>query len=400
MVMPANTNYQRWFVLIIIVSATAAGLMGFAAVFPLMNLWVRDLHISRTQAGALSGLWYLPGLLVALPAGWLFDRYRPPQVLRACWIFIMAGITIMALAPNFGVLCAGRLVFSIGMNAHLVGAPKLVSCWFEGRKELGFAMGLYAMSAPIGIFASLNALGRIGSAHGWRPAMCLLVGVLAVALALLFLLRSESSPSGQPAAASRMGLEPFQFGWPVWLLAVGYFGYCIGTEAYLTFTTDYLVQRGYGLATASAMVGNYAYASFILKPVFSAFLKRKNAAVFVSLASVLAILSIALLFDASISPNIPSLILGVSLALGMPALYALPAFLVGSQKSGHVYGLLQLFYSLGFFAQPLVGYAVDKSGRYSMGYTVIVADCLLGLMCMLPLVFRTFVSATESSSGG
>ena len=379
-----------WFVVLLTVVTTAIGMMGFASVFPLLNLWVRDLGISHTQGGLLSGFWYLPGMLVALPSGWLFDRYRIQRILLLCWVFIVVGIAVMAVAPNFWMLCAGRLIFSTGMNAHMVGAPKLVSTWFEGRKEAGLVMGLYTMSFPIGVFSSLNVLGRIGNDHGWRPAMYALAGITMAGFLLLFLIPS-ASPRLAQADAVRVRFQPLQLGRAAWVLSLGYFGYSIGTEAYLTFTPDYLARHGYTLAAASATVGSYAWASFFLKPIFSSFLKRNNAPVFVLAASVLAILSIVLLLSAStsgMSPVVPSLVLGVSLALGMPSLYALPAFLVGHEKSGQVYGLYQLFYSLGFFAQPLVGYAIDKAGGYASGYLVMIAYCVLGLLCILPFIRR------------
>jgi len=375
-----------WFVVLLTVATTAIGMMGFASVFPLLNLWVRDLGISHTQGGLLSGFWYLPGMLVALPSGWLFDRYPARRILLLCWVFIVVGIAVMAGAPNFWTLCAGRLIFSTGMNAHMVGAPKLVSSWFAGRKEAGLAMGLYTMSFPIGVFSSLNVLGRIGADQGWRPAMYVMAGITAIGFLLLFLIPSAAPRVAAETDAPRARFQPLQLGWAVWVLSLGYFGYSVGTEAYLTFTPDYLAQRGYPLAAASATVGSYAWASFFLKPVFSSFLKRRNAPLFALAACVLAILSIALLLSGGMSPVVPSVVLGVSLALGMPSLYALPAFLFSQEKSGQVYGLYQLFYSLGFFAQPLVGYAIDRAGGYTSGYLVMIAYCLLGLVCLLPFI--------------
>lgn len=382
---PIARDGNRWLVLLLVVVTTAVGMMVFAAIFPLLSLWIRDLGISHAQGGLLSGLWYLPGFLVALPAGWMFDRYPVKRMLLLCWLFILAGTTVMALAPGFRMLCVGRLIFSIGMIAHTVGAPKVVSTWFEGQREMGLAMGFYAMSAPIGIFASLNLLGRIGSDYGWRAALYLIVSISAIGFLLLFLLPSGSAASEAKEGATPARFQPFRLGQAAWLLAVGYFGYSIGTEAYLTFTPDYLVERGYGLAVASATVGHYAYASFLLKPVFASFLKRSNAGLFMVLASALAILSVALLL-AKVSPTISALTLGVSLALGMPTLYALPPFLFSADKLGQIYGLYQLFYSFGFFAQPLVGYAADKTGGYFSAYILIIAYCALGPLCALPFI--------------
>ncbi len=246
------------------------------------------------------------------------------------------------------------------------------------------------MSFPIGFFVSLNLLGRIGDNYGWRPAMYLMTAFTVLGFLFVFLIPSTSARVAATATVEtdepQSRFQPWHLGWAVWVLGLGYFGYSIGTESYLAFTPDYLVRRGYALAAASATVGSYAWASFFLKPVFSYFLKRSNAPMFVVVASGLAILSISFLLIEGTSPVVSSLVMGTSLALGMPSLYALPAFLFSQQRSGQVYGLYQLFYSLGFFAQPVVGYAIDRAGSYASGYYVMIAYCLLGLICLLRFI--------------
>ena len=378
----------RLLVLVIAFLATSVGMMGFAAASPLLNLWIADFGITHAEGGRLSGLWYLPGLFVSLPSGWLFDRYSIKRVLLVFWILIVVGIAIMAFAPNFLVICIGRLLFSAGMNAHMVGAPKLISTWFAGSKRAGLAMGLYTMSFPTGFFLSLNILGRIGNDQGWRPAMFAMLVITLIGFLLLFLIPNLSTPRDETTL--RIPFNPFKLGWAPWVLSLGYFGYSIGTEAYLAFTPDYLVrQQGFALVVASALVGSYAWTSFFLKPPFSAFMKAKNAPYFVIIASLLAIGGMVLLLTGATSPIIPSLIMGMSLAFGMPSLYAIPAFLVGHERSGQVYGLYHLFYSLGFFAQWAMGYAIDSRFGYTGGYGVMMACCLLGLICVLPMIGRS-----------
>jgi predicted MFS family arabinose efflux permease len=244
-------------------------------------------------------------------------------------------------------------------------------------------MGIYAMSAPLGIFTSLNVLGPVGDAHGWRAILYVMTAVSAIGLLMLFAIPASAPSTGTPKQAKALQWHPFHLGLAAWLLGIGYFGYSMGTEGYLTYTAGYLQTRGYTLATASVLVGNYAYASLLLKPIFSLFLKRSNAGWFVVIASALAILSIALLLSGTVTPTKSAYVMGVSLALGMPALYALPPFLFGSEKSGEVFGLYQLLYSFGLFAIPLAGYAIDHAGGYSSAYLVMIAYCVLGPLCLL-----------------
>jgi len=72
----------------------------------------------------------------------------------------------------------------------------------------------------------------------------------------------------------------------------------------------------------------------------------------------------------------------------MPAFLALPSFLLPPEQSGQGYGLYQLFYSFGFFAQPLVGLLVDRSGTYATGFYLVAGYTVLGAVCALPVVRR------------
>src|SRR6516225_1806455 len=178
--------------------------MIFSAPFPLLTLWVRDLGISRAQAGALTGLWYLVSACASLPAGWLADRVRLRRLFLSLWAVIVGGTALMAGASGFWLLCLGRVISSAGLTAHLVAGPKLLAVWFEGRKEFGLIMGFYSMSMTAGVYASLFALGRIGQHSGWQRAMLLLVVLATVGLSMMLSVPSASQNSNTrgPAVAS------------------------------------------------------------------------------------------------------------------------------------------------------------------------------------------------------
>ncbi len=60
--------------------------------------------------------------------------------------------------------------------------------------------------------------------------------------------------------------------------------------------------------------------------------------------------------------GLPAALLGVSLALGMPALLALPSFLFPPERSGQCYGLYQTLYSLGFGPEGRVFIGTETGG--------------------------------------
>jgi cyanate permease len=359
-------------VLGLVLLTTAGGLMIFSAPFPLLPLWVRDLGISRTQAGALTGLWYLVSACVSLPAGWLADRIHLRRLFLSLWAVIVAGTALMAGASGFWMLCLGRVISSAGLTAHLVAGPKLLAVWFEGRKEFGLIMGFYSMSMTAGVYASLFVLGRIGQHSGWQRAMFLLVALATVGLFMMLSVPSATPSSNKSGAATGVLLQPSRR-MAAWMLGVVFAGYNVATEAYLTFTPDFLVQCGYGIAAASAIVGIYAWVALSLKPFVSPFLKKNNAASYVVVASLLFLLCVVLLITRVVPPAASAILFGISMAIGMPAFYALPPLMFGNEQSGYVYGLCSFLYGLGFVVQLLVGLAVDRTGSYTTGYGLIGA---------------------------
>jgi MFS family permease len=292
----------------------------------------------------------------------------------------------MALAPSYLFLCIGRLVAATGIAVNQVGAPKLLSSWFEGRKELGLVMGLYTWGYTLGVFSSLSILGKIGELRGWRPAMDLLLILAVLALlALAVLLRAVNRPAAE-RPKTRAPFHPHKLGLAVSLVAVMYLFYNAGTDSYYTFAPDFLVRRGFPLGRASFLGGTYAWVAFALKPIFASLLNRRTAPYFASVGSATAIDAFLLLMRQTVHPYAVSALVGISIALTMPTLLAWPAFLVPQEKTGQAYGLLQLAYSLAFFAQPLIGFSIDRTRQYGWAFSLMSLYCLLALAAAIVLM--------------
>jgi MFS family permease len=390
---------QRWAIFVTVVISTGIGMMIWAAVFPVLNPWTKTLGISHTQGGVLMAVFYLPGLLLALPGGAIFDRYPGRKPYVAAWLLIVSGTALMAVATGFVMLCFGRLVFACGLNLHNVGAPTMLSSWFRGHPRLGLAMGLYTWSFTLGIFSSLTFLGRVAERSGWRAAMLLLL-VLAVG-ALFLVWRMARSPEGTnvasddvPSFAALRNLTS-----AMWLIAVMYLFYNAGSDSYYTFTPDYLVTRGYTLAYASSVVGAYAWIAFGLKPLTSCFLRSNTAPWFVVFGSLVAITAFVLLLGPHLHPLFISILIGVSIAFCMPALLSLPAFFVPPEYTGQAYGLLQFFYCLGFFAQPLIGLSIDRTKGHTVAYGLMSSYCAVAIVASLALIRVSARAATRVQRG-
>src|SRR5690606_24277326 len=173
------------------------------------------------EIGTLIGLFMLPGLALALPAGYA-GRIASDRVLVAGGLLLLgAGGLGAAVADGFGLLAFARIVAGIGYVFTTLDFAKMVVDWFSGR-ELATAMGALVMSWPFGV--ALGQLLHVWLAvhFGW-PAAFLAASVhcVAGALAILILYRPPPEAGSAPAAvrpganqalpaptASRLGFLP------------------------------------------------------------------------------------------------------------------------------------------------------------------------------------------------
>ncbi|MFK7764140.1 MAG: CynX/NimT family MFS transporter [Roseobacter sp.] len=191
---------MRWRILALLFLARVGIGFQFQTVASVGDDLVVAFGLDYAGIGALIGLFMAPGLVLALPAGFL-GRFVSDRMMVVLGLGAMAsgGLVSSLAAESWGV-GLGRLFAGAGALFATLYFAKMVADWFEGR-EIATAMGIFVMSWPFGI-----AMGQIGhvwmaETYGWHvpfqvaSAYCLL-GALAV---FLF----YSPPHNLPAEQSR-----------------------------------------------------------------------------------------------------------------------------------------------------------------------------------------------------
>ena len=242
---------RRWWILLLLFGCRVALGLQFQALGSVSGSLVAGLGFSYAQVGTLIGLFMLPGLLLALPAGYL-GRWLPDRTVVSLAFAAMAGgAALAALAQGFGQLALGRLACGAGFVFSTIYLTKMTADWFSGR-ELATAMGVLVMSWPLGI-----ALGQLGQTWidlhwGW-PAVfgtaALYSACAAAALALLY-----RPPAGlAPVPTARPGLPGHEL--RLTLLAATCWGlYNAGYIVFLSFAPMVLVAGGRTPAQAAAVI--------------------------------------------------------------------------------------------------------------------------------------------------
>lgn len=146
----------------------------------------KDLHLSDTQLGVLTGLAFAIFYTgFGIPVAWLADRTRRTWVITAAcalWsLFSMA----CGLATNFVQLLAARIGVGIGEAGGSPPSYSLISDYFPPeRRATGLA--IYSLGVPIGSALGTFAAGSIAAHYGWRTAF-FLAGAPGLVLALVFI---------------------------------------------------------------------------------------------------------------------------------------------------------------------------------------------------------------------
>jgi MFS family permease len=156
---------NRWGILAVLFVVRLT--MGFqfqsvAAVAPLLG---HDFGVGLADIGILIGLYFTPGVALALPGGAIGQRFGDKTTVLGALLLMLIGGLAMALLSSWNAQIAGRLVAGAGGVLLNVQMTKMVADWFAG-KEIATAMAIFVNSWPAGVAISLLTLPLIGTAYG------------------------------------------------------------------------------------------------------------------------------------------------------------------------------------------------------------------------------------------
>jgi MFS family permease len=170
-----------------------------ASVAPIL---VRDMGLGFADVGFLVGLYMLPGVVLAVPGGWLGERYGDKRMVTLGLGLMVLGDVIAGFMPGYGALLAGRLIAGTGGVLLNVLMTKMVTDWFAGR-GLVLAITIYVNSFPIGMGIGLWWLGELGERAGWPAALHVTAAAALAALVLMVVAYRPHPNDRKPRAGSQ-----------------------------------------------------------------------------------------------------------------------------------------------------------------------------------------------------
>lgn len=187
---PPTTAPRAWAALALLTLTYSLSWMDRFLLVILIDPISRDLHVSNTQIGLLTG--FGASLLYSLsgfPMGRLADQHSRTRLLAITlsgWSALTGAIGFAASFPFVAAARFGMAVLSAGCSPS---AYSLIADFFAPARR-GMAIALYSLGISLGTFAGLSLGGLVSDHLGWRHAFMLLsLPGIVLALIMAFVLR-------------------------------------------------------------------------------------------------------------------------------------------------------------------------------------------------------------------
>jgi predicted MFS family arabinose efflux permease len=356
------------------------------AIVPLLPGYVHDLHMSKTQAGLVVGIYSGAVLVGSVPVGYLAARVGARR-LTIFGVALLAAATFgCAFAGSFWALLAARtgqgLSSAISWTAAMAWLSEASEPGSRGR-VLGTAMSFATVGTIIGPVVG----GLLGGAYGLRTPFVLLGSVTVVLTVLVW--RAPAGVAAPPPVGPRALMR-----------AVGGSRAVVAALAMMVLvatvsgTLDTLVPLrlgvdGYSAAAITVVLtiaGVLASASnYGVGLIFDRF-----GGIPIALVSIVAMAA----FVAALAAAPTGLALAVVFIASTPAItgqyaVAFPLCAEGADEAGlahaNVFGLLNLAWGAGFLVGPAAGAALAQATSDEVTYVVLAVLSVLAALALRPL---------------
>lgn len=387
---------KRWLILFILFFARMTMSFQFEAVAALSPLIVKTYGVNIADIGLLIGLYLVPGVVVAIPAGAIASRFGDKRVIGLSMILMLIGGAMIGWGPGWNWWVAGRVLSGIGGVVINIVMTKLLMDWFVGR-EISTAMGIFINSWPLGIALSLLTIPGLAAVGGLALAWAAVL--LVIALGLLMFTAIYHPPPNAVAVAARINVSRLPY-LALFLAAAVWALYNAALLVVFSFGPAFLTQRGWELTLASSATSVFIIATAIAVPIGGIIADRtgrRNTVIVASLLGYALLLPFAL-----VAPDgmVPVIFVGVGLIFGLGAgpIVTLPSMILKPEARAFGMGVYySIYYALMMAAPTLGGAIAERTG--SVGATFIFAALMMVVAVVTLGLFRRVSAGAIAGSG-
>jgi predicted MFS family arabinose efflux permease len=375
--------HNRWGILAVLFTVRATMAFQFQSVAAVAPLLGNEFGVSIADIGVLIGLYFAPGIVIALPGGAIGQKFGDKTTVLGALLLMLLGSVAMAFAASWSIQIAGRLVAGTGGVILSVQLTKMLTDWFAG-KEIATAMAIFVNSWPAGIAVSLLTLPLIGTSAGVSAVHLAVAAFTAFGIALLALFYRP--PADAPAAS--MATARLDRSATLAVIAAGLIWglFNIGFAVIFSFGPSLLVERGWSIASAGSAISIVLWLAVFSVPFggFVADRTKRPQTILVAACLVGAVLMVLL----PRSSAVLLIVVALGLVAGQPAgpMMSLPAQVL--QPATRAIGM-GLFFTV-FYGCMLLGPVVGGALAKRTGSAAAAFDFGAAMVLVCPVLLLAF----------
>ncbi len=407
-----NTNattpgwYYGWIIVAVAFVTQAVTMGGIIYSYSVIAVILNDeFAVSRLQLMLPMTLMTLMGVFYAPVIGAKLDKYPVRYFMMAGTFLLMTGLLLLSMVSAFYhvILVYAFLLAPVNVLLGSLCCSVLISRWFSSK--LALAMGIAAIGVSIGGFLIPPLIEWLNQQYGWRDSMRLLSLAVVVLIGPLTLLiydkpqqkglfadgaKLAPDTTAMPAGAEFDSTKAVLRNKSFWLLAISMGVLFSSYSAIISNLLPLVVLQDVAREDGVLLISIMAATGIAGKLVFGAVADRIDMRVALAAAVILLMSGIGLFIVGSNYSQfvVASVVMGLS-AGGLSLIRgAMIALLFGVANFGRVMGMMNpVIISFNLMAVPFTGYLFDKTGSYTMPFTVFVV-CLALSLLWIPAIKR------------
>jgi MFS transporter, DHA1 family, solute carrier family 18 (vesicular amine transporter), member 1/2 len=367
------------------------------AIVPLLPGYVHDLHLSKTQAGLVVGIYSGAVLVGSLPVGYLAAHVGARRLTIFGVALLAAATFACGFANDFWLLLLARVGQGLSSAVSWTAGMAWLSEASEPRNR-GRVLGTAMSFATVGSLLGPVAGGLLGGAYSIRTPFVLL-GIITLGLMVLVMRAPAAAAAPAPVGVGTLVRAVSRSHAVVAALVM------MVLVATVSGTLDTLVPLRLGIDGYSApAITVVLTASGILASASNYGVGRifdRFGGITIAVASIVCMA----VFVAALAAAPTGLVLAIVFVAATPAItgqyaVAFPLCADGADAVGlahaNVFGLLNLAWGAGFLVGPAAGAALAQATSDAVTYLVLVAFSLVVAVALRPLA----LSAKECQPSG
>ena len=371
---PFEVASHRWRILASAMLSFFAVGMTFFAVPPLIGNLRVSFALSNFEIGFLMGGIAAPAIVLSVPLGAALDRWPPRAAGLAGLGAMLVGAVAFVVAPGYGWLLAGRLVFGAGALLMNLLLARMISVAFSGR-EVALAMGLFTGTYATSMIVLFSVHPLLERSLGWRAEM----GLLAVLVLVAIPLHAATMPRRLPAGERKGGsIRRRAFPLPLVALGIAWMLYFVPFGALATFAPEWAGGGASGLLVTSVIT----WVALVGTPLAGGLIDRTGNPTTWCVAGLGLLTATLGLMTLGVLPAVVAMAaIGVVASVVPPAFYSLPARLVPVERVGLAFGFITALSNLGTVIGPAIAGAVrDATPSWAVVWGVVAAAAFAGAL--------------------